>query len=60
MRKLTNIRRLSKIGFKHKINLEDGLKKAYKVFVAQTYHKTNSICRAMVYHNADRLDVSLH
>lgn len=28
-RKVTNIRRLAKIGFKHKIYLEDGLKQAY-------------------------------
>ena len=33
LRKLTNIRRLAKIGFKPKINLEDGLKQAYKDFV---------------------------
>jgi len=35
LRKLTNIRRLAKIGFKPKINLEDGLKQAYKDFVAR-------------------------
>jgi GDP-L-fucose synthase len=34
LRKLTNIRRLVKIGFKHKIDLEDGLEQAYKDFVA--------------------------
>ena len=33
-RKVTNIRRLAKIGFKHKIYLEDGLKQAYMDFKA--------------------------
>ena len=34
LRKLTNIRRLVKIGFKHKINLEEGIKQAYMDFKA--------------------------
>ena len=34
LRKLTNVRRLNKIGFKHKIYLEEGLEKAYKDFKA--------------------------
>ena len=33
-RKVTNIRRLAKIGFKHKIYLKDGLKQAYMDFKA--------------------------
>ena len=32
LRKLTNVRRLAKIGFKNKIYLEDGLKQAYEDF----------------------------
>ena len=36
LRKLTNIRRLVKIGFKHKIDLEEGLKQAYMDFT-KTY-----------------------
>ena len=34
LRKLTNVRRLVKIGFKHKIDLEEGLEKAYVDFKA--------------------------
>ena len=34
LRKLTNIRRLIKIGFKHKIDLEEGLKQVYMDFKA--------------------------
>jgi len=34
LRKLTNVRRLVKIGFKHKIDLEEGLEKAYLDFQA--------------------------
>jgi len=35
LRKLTNIRRLDRMGFKHKIDLEEGLKKAYIDFKAR-------------------------
>ena len=35
LRKLTNIRRLIKIGFKHKIDLEEGLKQVYMDFKAE-------------------------
>jgi len=35
LRKITNIRRLIKIGFKHKIDLEDGLEQAYLDFKAR-------------------------
>ena len=34
IRKLTNIRRLTKIGFKYKIDLEEGLQQAYIDFKA--------------------------
>ena len=34
-RKLTNTRRLVKIGFKHKIYLKDGLKKTYNEFQSE-------------------------
>ena len=33
LRKITNIRRLIKIGFQPKMNLSDGLKSTYKKFV---------------------------
>lgn len=33
LRKLTNIRRLAKIGFKHKMDLEEGLQSTYKDFI---------------------------
>ena len=39
LRKLTNVRRLDKIGFKHKIDLEDGLKQAYMDFKAGNSHQ---------------------
>ena len=38
LRKLTNVGRLAKIGFKHKIDLQEGLSKAYKDFI-KTYKK---------------------
>ena len=38
LRKLTNVERLVKIGFKHNIDLQEGLSTAYKDFI-KTYKK---------------------
>ena len=55
LRKLTNIRRLIKIGFKHKTDLEEGLKQVYMDFKGKIHLKSSYIYRSVAVHHSDRI-----